>query len=214
MKSVPVLSSILAITLAISTPHLGLAHVGHGDEFQAEGGIERVKVNPETDSLLGIVVAPIEQASTTGAGVMIPDTALVSADGKELVFVKYNDFYEPVPVTTAGSQDGMLEVTEGLSLGENLVTQGSLSLYAESRKTQTAEEAPNSEPETVTISDTEAASEETGENDSTPQTTDVAQATSETDSSTGGFPMGILAALGGGVALLGGVLAVMSKRKS
>jgi len=37
-----------------------MCHVGHGDEFQATGGIERVQVNPETAQMLGIVVTPID----------------------------------------------------------------------------------------------------------------------------------------------------------
>jgi len=58
---------------------------------------------------------------------------------KQLVFVQYGEFYEPVPVKTGATQGELIEITEGLSVGEKLVTQGSLSLYAESRKTPTAE---------------------------------------------------------------------------
>jgi membrane fusion protein, cation efflux system len=65
---------------------------------------------------------------------MIPVTALVDADGKQLVFVKSNDFYEPVEITTGATQGELVEVTQGLTVGENLVTQGGLSLYSESLK--------------------------------------------------------------------------------
>jgi cation efflux system membrane fusion protein len=152
MKSFSLISSILVVSVAIATPNLGFAHVGHGDEFQTEGGIERVQVNPETDSMLGIVVTPIEPTTDGSAGVMVPVTALVDADGKQLVFVQYENFYEPVPVTTGATQGELIEVTQGLSVGEQLVTQGSLSLYAESRKTQTVDvatsPAPTSSPQT------------------------------------------------------------------
>lgn len=59
MKPFMLMSSILAASLIISAPTVVFAHVGHGDEFQATGGINRVKVNPQTDQLLGIVVTPI-----------------------------------------------------------------------------------------------------------------------------------------------------------
>ncbi len=139
MKPSSLMSSILAVGIFMTSPTLVFAHVGHGDEFQAEGGIERVPVKAETDSILGIQVSPIEQASD--AGVLIPVSALVESDGKQLVFVQYDNFYEPVPVTTGATEGDLVEVTEGLSVGEQLVTQGSLSLYAESRKTQSAEVA-------------------------------------------------------------------------
>ncbi len=98
MKSLS-LTSILSLSLILSTPSISFAHVGHGDEFQATGGIEKVQVNPELDGLFGIEVNAIEKAASDGVGVMIPVTALVDADGKQLVFVQYENFYEPVEVT-------------------------------------------------------------------------------------------------------------------
>ncbi|KKD35736.1 MAG: cobalt transporter [Limnoraphis robusta] len=221
MKPFSMISSILVVSLAIATPNLVFAHVGHGDEFQAEGGIERVQVNPETDSMLGIVVTPIEQATADGNGVMVPTTALVDSDGKQLVFVQYENFYEPVPVTTGATQGELIEVTQGLSVGENLVTQGSLSLYAESRKTQTvdvaASPAPTSSPQTdITHAQADAQgiphSHDTTGN--LVQSDAIAQQTGETTQESGGFPMGILAALAGGVALLVGGFVVMGNRKN
>ena len=163
MKPVRLASSILALSLAIATPSLVstrtvLAHVGHGDEFQAEGGINRVEVNPDTDPIMGIQVTPIEAAADGSGAVLIPVTAVVDADGKQLVFVQYENFYEPVPVTTGATQGELIEVLAGVTFGEQLVTQGSLSLYAESRKTQTATVSITSEPAaTATTSTTEPA---------------------------------------------------------
>ncbi|AIE76295.1 hypothetical protein [Synechocystis sp. PCC 7338] len=139
MKTIQLASSFLALGLTLAVPNLAIAHVGHGDEFQAEGGINRVAVNAETDSVLGIVVEPIASAPDGNGGVYIPATALVDGGDRQLVFVQYEGFYEPVPVKTGATQGELIEITEGLSVGEKLVTQGSLSLYAESRKTQTAE---------------------------------------------------------------------------
>ncbi len=130
---------LLVLGLLVGAPPTVLAHVGHGDEFQAEGGVNRVQVNPETDSLMGIEVTPIAPAADGSAAVLIPVTSLVDDNGRQLVFVRYENFYEPVPVITGATQREYVEITEGLSVGEDLVTQGSLSLYAESRKTQNAE---------------------------------------------------------------------------
>lgn len=201
MKSLS-LMSLLSLSLTLGAPTVVLSHVGHGDEFQATGGIERVEVNPENDQLLGIVVTPIEQSATNG--VMIPVTALVEADGKQLVFVKYENFYEPVEVTTGETQGDLITITKGLSIGEKLVTQGSLSLYAESRKTKTAETEATSEPIIATETETETTSK-SGDVENTVKASE--SATAETS---GGFPMMTVAAIGGGVVVLvGGALAVM-----
>lgn len=203
MKPLWMISPILAGILAINTPMPLFAHVGHGDEFQAEGGINRVQVNPKTDPMLGITVSPIKQAATDGAGVMIPVTALVEADGKQLVFVQYENFYEPVTVTTGAAQGDLIQVTEGLSVGEKLVTQGSLSLYAESRKTQTAEASPSPAASAI----------------ASPQVTEapVQANAQEATQQSSGFPMGVVAAAGGAVLLIGGAIAFLNggrKKKS
>ena len=206
MKSFSLIS-ILTLSLTLGAPTVVLSHVGHGDEFQATGGIERVQVNAETDSMLGIVVTPIAPAADNGSAVMIPVTALVDADGKQLVFVKYENFYEPVEVETGATQGEMLEITQGLSVGELLVTQGSLSLYAESRKTKTADAATIPEP---------IASPQTDETQAQADGNMVQQSeelSGETTQESGAFPMGILAAVGGGAALLVGAITVMGNRK-
>ncbi|MGD1712463.1 cobalt transporter [Dapis sp. BLCC M172] len=210
------LISILALSLTLGVPTVALSHVGHGDEFQATGGIDRVKVNPETDSLLGIVVTPIAPVENSPA-VMIPVTALVDADGKQLVFVKYENFYEPVEVETGKTQGEMLEITQGLSIGEQLVTQGSLSLYAESRKTKTADAATTPEPIASPQKDeAHAQADAQGIPHSHDTSGNMVQKSEEfsgeTTQKSSGFPMGILAAVGGGAALLVGAIAMMGNR--
>ncbi|MEL6500414.1 MAG: cobalt transporter [Cyanobacteria bacterium J06623_1] len=195
MKSSLLMSSILAASLTILAPTIVFAHAGHGDEFEAKGGINRVKVNAETDQILGIVVTPI--AATAGSAVMVPVTALVDADGKKIAFVQYENFYEPVEVTTGATEGELIAVTKGLSVGEKLITQGSLSLYAESRKTKTADTTPTPEA----IATTQA--------DSNEKTANLVSQTAETTEE-GGLPIGILAAAGGGVVLVGGIAAFMA----
>ena len=212
MKRLPLLSSVLALSLALSTPTV-LAHVGHGDEFQAEGGVNRVEVNTQTDSLLGIQVNSIEPVDESNGVVMIPVSALVDDNGRQLVFVLYENFYEPVPVTTGSAAGEMIEVLEGLSFGEQLVTQGSLSLYAESRKTQTAETAADSETlvtEEGTISHAEADAQgiphSHASDGSLAQSNDIAQVSEAPPQSSRKFPWVIVV----GIIAVTGVLTFLS----
>jgi cation efflux system membrane fusion protein len=209
MKRFPLLSSVLALSLALSTP-AALAHVGHGDEFQAEGGVNRVEVNAETDPLLGIQVSPIEAAADGSGAVMIPVSALVEDGDRQLVFVQYENFYEPVPVTTGATEGEMVEVLEGLSVGEQLVTQGSLSLYAESRKTQTAEAEPEAAATTTSEVPDEAPVAEAPELEATEM--ESPEASAETTEASGGFPKVLLAVLGGGVGLAIGAVVLTRKK--
>ncbi|XHX75900.1 MAG: cobalt transporter [Stenomitos frigidus ULC029] len=206
------MSCILALGLAVSAPTVVFAHVGHGDEFQAEGGINRVQVNAETDSMLGIKVTPIETATNGSAAVLIPATALVDDNGRQLVFVQYENFYEPVPITTGATKGELVEVTQGLSAGEKLVTQGSLSLYAESRKTQTAAASPSPAAASPQPDATHAQADAKGLPHSHDAAGNLAQA-SETTPQSSGLPLGLLAAVGGGAALVVGAIAVLGGRK-
>ncbi|MBM0745557.1 cobalt transporter (plasmid) [Phormidium sp. CLA17] len=212
MKPTPLMSCILALGLAVSAPTVVFAHVGHGDEFQAEGGINRVQVNAETDSLVGIKVTPIEPATNGSAAVFVPATALVDDNGRQLVFVQYENFYEPVPITTGATKGELVEVTQGLSVGEELVTQGSLSLYAESRKTQTATTSPSP----AAASPQPDAPKAQADAQELPNSNDAAgnlvQAGEPTPPS-GRVPVGLLAAVGGGAVLLVGAIAVLGGRK-
>lgn len=219
MKRFPLLSSILAFSLTVAMP-AALAHVGHGDEFQAEGGVDRVEVNAETDPLLGIQVSPIEAAADGSSAVRVPMAAVVEDNGRQLVFVLYENFYEPVPVTLGAAQGEMVEILEGLSVGEQLVTQGSLSLYAESRKTQTAEaepevaaatssEAPAAAATTMEASELESSAGESSEGESS----EMAEAPVAVAEPAGGFPMGLIASLGAGAVLVVGAVVVMGRGK-
>jgi cation efflux system membrane fusion protein len=140
---------LLATSLSLGTLALGglspaMAHVGHGDEFQQKGNVRQVKASAEIDSLLGITTAP----ATEAAGVVtIPVAAVVDADGKPLAFVKSGATYDPVFLQTGASQGDQIEITDGsISPGDNVVTQGALSLYAESKKSQSATAASGEAP--------------------------------------------------------------------
>ena len=194
----PIFSPLLAAALTLSTPAIAFAHVGHGDEFQATGGIERVKVNATTDKQLGIEVKAIAPEKGGGKAVLIPVTALVDADGKQLVFVQYQNFYEPVPVKTGSTKGDLIEITDGLSVGEKLVTQGSLSLYAESRKTKPTTTAAN--PSKAPIAKTDATATDAAKTSTDPAHAQ-AHAEGKPHSHEGEFPI-MQASIAGGGALL------------
>ena len=140
---------LLATSLSLGTVVLGglspaMAHVGHGDEFQQKGNVRQVKASAEIDSLLGITTAPATEA---GGVVLIPVAAVVDADGKPLAFVKSGTTYDPVFLKTGASKGDQIEITDGsLSPGDDVVTQGALSLYAESKKSQSATSASGEVP--------------------------------------------------------------------
>jgi cation efflux system membrane fusion protein len=215
MKSTRLASSVLAVSLALGTPSVVFAHVGHGDEFQAEGGIDRVKVNAETDALMGIEITEIAPAADGSAGIYIPMTTIVEDGDRKLVFVHYGDFYEPVPVTMGETKGELVEVTEGLSIGEHLVTQGSLSLYAESRKTQTAEAEAEPEPKDslaealIGEEATEEVAEETTSESAEPTAIAPESAATETvaANTNAGFPV-VGGAIGAVVAVVLGALGI------
>ena len=159
-----------------------MAHVGHGDEFQQKGNVRQVKVSAEIDSLLGITTAPAAEA---GGVVTIPVAAVVDADGKPLAFVKSGATYDPVFLQTGASQGDQIAITDGsISPGDNVVTQGALSLYAESKKSQSAA-APSGDGSTPT---TQAAS------------------TSATTSTAAEGPNPLVIGAGAAVLVLGGVV--------
>jgi cation efflux system membrane fusion protein len=125
--------SLASLALGSLTP--AVAHVGHGDEFQQQGNVRQVKASAEIDALMGITSAP---ASEAGGVVLIPVAAVVEADGKPLAFVKSGTTYDPVFIKTGASRGDQIEVIDGVTAGEDVVIQGALSLYAESKKSDSA----------------------------------------------------------------------------
>ncbi len=143
MRALLLATSLGLGSLALGGPHPAVAHVGHGDEFQQQGNVRQVKASAEIDSLLGITTAPATEA---GGVVSIPVAAVVDAEGKPLVFVKSGTTYDPVFIQTGATKGDQIDVTDGVTAGENVVTQGALSLYAESKKSQGSTAADGEPP--------------------------------------------------------------------
>jgi membrane fusion protein, heavy metal efflux system len=62
----------------------------------------------------------------------IPASALVDAEGRNLVFVQNGNAFEPVEVTLGRRDGNQVEVQNGLFEGDYVVVQGALQLYAQS----------------------------------------------------------------------------------
>lgn len=72
---------------------------------------------------------------TTASVLAIPESAVVDAKGKPLVFVQNGNGYQPVEVTLGETSEGFVEVKQGLFEGDRIVTQRAPQLYAESLRT-------------------------------------------------------------------------------
>lgn len=88
---------------------------------------------------------------TTTALLAIKSTAVVEANGKQLVFVQKDNAFQPVEVTLGQTSGGMVEVKSGLVEGNLIVTQRAPQLYAQSlrggNKAEEGEEAGHEEDE-------------------------------------------------------------------
>jgi len=79
------------------------------------------------------ITAAIETRSREVA-VAVPETALMTVEGKTSVFVRTAEGFVPRPVTTGGTAGGLVEITTGLHAGEIYVASGGFTLKAELEK--------------------------------------------------------------------------------
>jgi cation efflux system membrane fusion protein len=128
--------------------------VGHGDEFQQQGDVRQVKTNAESDALLGVMTEKPEQGPQ---GLTVPTTAVVDADGRPLVLVKSGMTYDPVFVAIGATNGDRVAISSGVSADEDVVVQGALSLYAESKKSQQPETGKGADAPAATPSEATAA---------------------------------------------------------
>jgi cobalt-zinc-cadmium efflux system membrane fusion protein len=70
------------------------------------------------------------QASTSGA-IVVPDEAVQSVNGQQVVFVRTSDGFRPQAVTVGQSSAGRVEVMTGLSAGQSIATRNAFVLKAE-----------------------------------------------------------------------------------
>jgi cobalt-zinc-cadmium efflux system membrane fusion protein len=103
-----------------------------------EGETRVVPVKAELDNSDGALkpgmFAELEVLTerTATAILAIPNSAVVDANGKKLVYVQNGDAFQPVEVTLGQTSGDMVEVKTGLFEGDLVVTQRAPQLYAQS----------------------------------------------------------------------------------
>ncbi len=74
------------------------------------------------------------QVGVFPVAVAVPRTALQSIDGEEVVFVATPDGFSPTPVTLGRKADRLVEITAGLTPGQEYISRGGFTLKAELAK--------------------------------------------------------------------------------
>jgi len=82
----------------------------------------------------GLFVTAVIVSEKLEVALAVPKTALTEIDGKTVVFVQTDGGFVPRDVKTGRSDEKLVEISEGLSLGENYVAAGTFSLKSELEK--------------------------------------------------------------------------------
>jgi cobalt-zinc-cadmium efflux system membrane fusion protein len=94
--------------------------------------------NPERQWRPGMTVEGSVTIREKQADILVETSALQTLEGQQVVFVKEGDSYEARPVELGLSNNSMVEVLSGLSLGETYVAKGSFTIKADIGKESTA----------------------------------------------------------------------------
>lgn len=104
-------------------------------------GVARVVLrNPGRTWQPGLFVTAHITIAETPAAVAVPDEAIQTIEGREVVFVRSMNTFTARPVVTGRRGGDMVEIVEGLTAGEDYVAAGSFILKAEFGKSEAAHE--------------------------------------------------------------------------
>jgi cobalt-zinc-cadmium efflux system membrane fusion protein len=90
--------------------------------------------NPEGRLRPGLFVTARVAAAEATAGIVIPQSALQSFEGRTVVFVRTLKGYEPRPVETGRRDAARVEILSGLEAGQAFVSEGAFTLKAQLSK--------------------------------------------------------------------------------
>lgn len=120
-----------------------------------EGGTRVVPVTVELDNINGVLkpgmFAELEILTERSpeAVVAIPQSAIVEANGQQIVYVQNGNSYQSVNPTLGRKAGDLVEVKDGLFEGDLVVTQRGMQLYAQSlRGGNKTEDSHSAAPET------------------------------------------------------------------
>lgn len=135
-------------SVAIKTPS---GQVIHGDISSIGTIIDPEKrtlpVRVVTDNPTGelkpgmFVTAEVVVGQTGGSRIVIPASALIEDNGRNLVYVQYGNYFQPATVQVGQRTSEQVEILDGLYEGDQIVIQGASQLHAQSllaSKTQKA----------------------------------------------------------------------------
>ena len=104
-------------------------------------GVARVVLpNPGHAWQPGLFVTAHVMTADATAAIAVPDAAVQTIDGREVVFVRRNGSFVARPVVTGRRGHDLIEIVEGLAAGEQYVAEGSFIFKAELGKSEAAHE--------------------------------------------------------------------------
>ena len=110
-----------------------IARVGASVDRSSRTVPARVELpNAERALKAGAFLRAKVHVSAEHDALLVPKEAVQRAEGQTLVFVKKAaGFYEPIPVSTGGESQGLVEIVKGLAPGSEVVTTGAFLLKTE-----------------------------------------------------------------------------------
>jgi cobalt-zinc-cadmium efflux system membrane fusion protein len=131
----------------ITSPGVGESTTGTIDyvgpivgETTRTGVARMVLPNPERIWQPGLFVTAHITVSEASAAVAVPDAAIQTIEGREVVFVRTMNDFTARPVVTGRRSHDWVEIVEGLAPGEDYVADGSFIFKAELGKSEAAHE--------------------------------------------------------------------------
>ena len=88
----------------------------------------------------GLFVTAHITISESQVGVLAPDAAVQTIEGREVIFVKSGNKFSARPIVTGRRSHDVIEIVEGLAPGEDYVAEGSFIFKAELGKSEAAHE--------------------------------------------------------------------------
>jgi len=125
-------------TVTVSSSELGaqvqgqVAYVGSLLGEQSRTATVRVSVaNPQDTWRPGLFVAVQVATDSYQAAVTVPQAAIQTVEGQPSVFVRVDHGFMTQAVVTGASQDGVVEIKQGLAAGAQVASTGSFTLKSE-----------------------------------------------------------------------------------
>lgn len=104
------------------------------DETTRTAKARMVLSNPDGDLRPGLFVTAKVAVGSTGAGIVVPKSALQTFEGRTVLFVRTDKGFEPQPIEAGQQNSATVEILSGLKAGQTYVNQGAFTLKAQLSK--------------------------------------------------------------------------------